>query len=120
MKTKSSVFNKKLRFLSFFYGLTMYFIQKCCFFCFFFYNMRDLLTVRQVNLLALRLSSSSHEERFHVGYIAILFCFYFFNLYLRFNKNSWTINCQSVFFVTEFYIGLKRESFLTHSQMALV
>jgi len=53
----------------------------------FFYNMRDLLTVRRVNLLALRLSYSSHEERFHVGYIAsfilFLFCFLLFQFVLK-------------------------------------
>lgn len=82
MKTKLGVFHRK--WLSSFYGLTMYFIQNSFFFLFFFLHFlflqyKLLLTVWQVNLLAMRLQLSFHLERFHVGYIASFF--YFCSLY---------------------------------------
>lgn len=80
---------KKWR-LSSFYGLTMYFTQNFLLFLVPFSTIWEICSVRRVNLLALRLSSSSHEERFHVGYIAsrilfffVLFCFLLFQFVLK-------------------------------------
>lgn len=72
------------RWLSSFYGLTMYFIQNILVFLFFgsfFSTIWELCSLSgEVNLLALRLSFSSHEERVHVGYNASLILFFTFSI----------------------------------------
>lgn len=47
----------------------------------FFYDMREICSLSgEVNLLALRLSFSSHEERVHVGYNASFILFFTFSI----------------------------------------